>query len=206
MTTVPLLLAVENLGMRFGGRVLFDSLSFAYAHGAVALVGPNGSGKSTLISLLCGIETPASGSIRIAGHDMGTAPRQAKAQLAYVPDDSVAHDFMRGADFLAMLDALRGRRDAAAATPLIAGLGLTPHLHMRFDAMSLGTRKKFMVVGGLMYGARVTIMDEPTNGIDAEAKAFLAALVRREAGQRLFLFSTHDEELIAASGAERLRL
>lgn len=208
MTTMaPLpLLAVDGLSVRFGPHILFDRLSFAFDCGAVALVGGNGTGKSTMISLLCGIRAPDAGIIRIGGHDMGAEAPRAKALLAYVPDASVAYEFMTGAGFLAMVDALRGTRDAQRAAALITGLGLEPHLGKRFDAMSLGTAKKFMLASGLMSQARLILMDEPTNGIDADAKQFLISLIRREAAQRLFFFATHDEELVAATGGQRLRL
>lgn len=205
----PLLLEVAGLGMRFGAQVVFEDLSFAFAQGAVALVGPNGAGKSTLISLLSGIEQPHSGAIRIAGHDLERQATHAKARLAYVPDEAVAYGFMRGTEWLAMTDALRGRRDAAAggaAGPLAEGLGLIPHMETRFDAMSLGTRKKFMLLGGLMSPAPLVLLDEPTNGIDADARAFLAAHIRQEAARRLFFFSTHDADFIDATDARRLRL
>lgn len=200
------LLAVSGLSMRFGARPLFDGLDFASGPGAVALVGPNGTGKSTLLTLLAGIVAPYAGTIQVAGHALAHAPRQAKARLAYVPDESVAYDFMSGAEFLALVDALRGTRTAPQAGALIAGLGLEAHVDQRFGAMSLGTRKKFMLVAGLMGDADVVLMDEPTNGIDAAAKAWLAGLVRLQAADRLLLFSTHDNELIEATGARLLRL
>ena len=200
------LLAVDALSMRFGARIVFEHLSFSFAQGAVALVGPNGSGKSTLISLLCGIETPYGGTIRIAGHDLARHATQAKARLVYVPDEPVAYGFMRGTEFLVMVDALRGRRDLRGAAPLIESLGLGPHMDTRFEVMSLGTRKKFMLLAGLMSPAPLVVLDEPTNGIDAEAKAFLVAHIRQEGARRLFFFSTHDGEFIDATGAHCLRL
>ncbi|WUR12200.1 ABC transporter ATP-binding protein [[Empedobacter] haloabium] len=205
MTAIPLL-AVDGLAMRFGAQHLFNGLDFTAGPGAVALVGPNGTGKSTLLTLLAGITTPQAGTIRIAGHALTQAPREAKQRLAYVPDESVAYDFMTGAQFLGMVDALRGTRDLAHAAPLIAGLGLTAHMGKRFAAMSLGTRKKFMLAAGLMGDAPVVLMDEPTNGIDAAAKAWLAELIRQQGASRLLLFSTHDNELIEATGARLLHL
>ena len=207
MTASPLpLLAADAIGMRFGQRVLFDGLSFSAGPGALALLGGNGSGKSTLISLLCGIAAPDQGAIRVLGHDMRLHPRKAKAHLAYVPDDSVAYEFMTGADFLGLVDALRGTSDARHAGPLIDGFGLDVHIGERFETMSLGTRKKFMLVSGLMSRAEVVLLDEPTNGIDAESRQFLIALIRREAAQRLFFFSTHDAGLVEATEARHLRL
>ena len=201
MTT---LLAAEGLGMRFGAHILFDNLAFAYGPGAVALVGRNGAGKSTLLSLLAGIEAPQAGRVVVAGHDLRRAGRAARACLAYVPDESVAYDFMTGDEFLRMAQALRGC--AGPAPALLAGFGIAPYLGAPFGVMSLGTRKKFMLAAGLMGDAAVVLMDEPTNGIDADARAYLVDVIAAQKDRRLLLFSTHDQELIAGVGAGVLDL
>jgi len=196
------LLAVQGLRMSFSGQVLFDELSFAFGPGAVVLTGQNGAGKSTLLSLLAGVQPPQAGRILVDGHDLAGAPRHAREQLAWVPDESVAYDFMTGGEFLRLVLALRAQ-DAAPALPgLIEGLGLGPHTAKRFEAMSLGTRKKFMLAAGLASTAKVVLMDEPTNGIDAQAKACLLEVFRREGEGRLFFFSTHDQEAVAGSRAQ----
>lgn len=201
------MLKVTEVVGGYGSVQILNGVTMSVEPGRiVALLGGNGTGKSTMISLLCGIRAPDAGAIRIGGHDMGAHAPRAKALLAYVPDAPVAYEFMTGAAFLAMVDALRGTRDAQRAAGLITGLGLDPHMGKRFDAMSLGTAKKIMLVSALMSQARLILMDEPTNGIDADARQFLIGLIRREAAQRLFFFATHDEELVTASGAQRLRL
>lgn len=80
------------------------------------------------------------------------------------------------------------------------------YLGLPFGDMSLGTRKKFMLASGLMGGAPVLLMDEPSNGIDADAKDFLIDQVRAQQGSRLILFPSHDQALIAAVGARVLDL
>jgi len=197
------LLAAEGLGMRFGAHVLFANLDLAFGAGAVALVGRNGAGKSTLLSLLAGIEAPQEGSVKICGHDLAGG-QAARAFLAYVPDESVAYDFMTGDEFLRMVQALRGC--AGPSSALLEGFGIDVYLGLRFADMSLGTRKKFMLASGLMGDAPVVLMDEPTNGIDADAKAFLVQQIRAQQEKRLILFSTHDQELIASIGARVLDL
>lgn len=201
---MTILLAADGLGMRFGAHVLFDHLDLAYGPGAVALVGRNGAGKSTLLSLLAGIEKPQAGRVAVCGHDLHEEDAAARSRLAYVPDESVAYDFMTGDEFLRMVQALRGC--AGPERALLEGFGIDVHLGARFGDMSLGTRKKFMLVGGLMGGAPVVLMDEPTNGIDADAKAFLAAHLNAQKPRRLLLFSTHDQALVAAAGATLLDL
>lgn len=200
------LLEVDNLGMQFSGQALFRGLSFAYGAGVVALMGENGAGKSTLLSLLAGVHPVQEGRIVVGGRDLATQPQAARGQLAWVPDESVAYEFMTGNEFLQMVLALRGQASAPALPLLVDGFGLREHTGKRFGEMSLGTRKKFMLASGLASDAAVVLMDEPTNGIDAAAKAFLLACFRQERERRLFFFSTHDQEAVAQSGAQVLTL
>lgn len=201
---MTILLAAEGLGMRFGAHVLFDRLALAFGAGAVALVGRNGAGKSTLLSLLAGIEAPQAGRVTVCGHDLASQGRAARSKLAYVSDESVAYDFMTGDEFLRMVQALRGC--AGPQPALLEGFGIDIYLGLPFRDMSLGTRKKFMLASGLMGDAPVVLMDEPTNGIDADARAFLVEHIQAQKRRRLILFSTHDRELIAAVGARVLDL
>lgn len=196
------LLEADGLGMRFSGQTVLRDLSFAFGAGVVALTGQNGAGKSTLLSLLSGVQAPQQGRVVVDGHDLARAPQRARRRLAWAPDESVAYDFMSGDEFLRMVLALRGQRDAPALPALLEGLGLAPHTAKRFEAMSLGTRKKFMLASSLASDASVVLMDEPTNGIDAQAKAFLLEVFRRERERRLFFFSTHDLDALAQSGAQ----
>jgi len=195
------LLEVEGLGMAYSGLPLFRGLSFSFGPGVVALTGENGAGKSTLLSLLAGVHPPQEGRIRIAGHDLATAPQAARRSLAWMPDESVAYDFMTGDEFLRMVLALRAQREAPDLPGLLDGLGLQPHVGKRFGEMSLGTRKKFMLASGLASDAPLVLMDEPTNGIDAHAKACLLERMQEGGSARLFFFSTHDREALARSGA-----
>lgn len=195
------LLEVEGLGMAYSGLALFRGLSFSFGPDVVALTGENGAGKSTLLSLLAGVHPPQEGRIRVNGHDLAAAPQAARQGLAWVPDESVAYDFMTGEEFLRMVLALRAQRDAPALPGLLDGFGLQPHVGKRFGEMSLGTRKKFMIATGLASDAQVVLMDEPTNGIDADAKACLVERMREGREARLFFFSTHDREAVAQSNA-----
>ncbi len=200
---MTMLLEAEGLGMRYGGQVVFEDLHLSFTAGAMALVGPNGAGKSTLLALLAGVDAPQAGRVLVCGRDLARG-QGARAALAWVPDASVAYDFMTGDEFLRMVQALRGC--AGPHRALLEGFGIAPSLGARFGDMSLGTRKKFMLAAGLMGNAQVVLMDEPTNGIDAEARAFLIEQIGARAHEHLVLFSTHDSELIALTGARVLAL
>lgn len=207
MMHTSILLSLQDVGLRFGAQVLFEHLSLASHAGALALTGSNGTGKSSLLALMAGVRQPDQGRVAICGFDLVDSPVQARQQLAYMPDDAPAYPFMTGRAFLEMVDALRGRHDMQQHAPdLLAGFGLLAHLDKRFETMSLGTRKKFMLVAGLMSQAAVQLMDEPSNGIDAEARALLIDLVVQRQQQQLFVFSTHDSELVQHTRAQVLRL
>ncbi|MBB6133478.1 ABC-type multidrug transport system ATPase subunit [Massilia aurea] len=195
---MTMLLTAEGLCMRYGGQVVFEDLHLAFGAGAVALVGRNGAGKSTLLALLAGLDAPQAGRVLVCGHDLARG-QGARAALAWVPDASVAYDFMTGDEFLRMVQALRGC--AGPHRALLEGFGIAAYLGARFGDMSLGTRKKLMLAAGLMGDAQVVLMDEPTNGIDADARAFLVDQIKARAHKRLVLFSTHDRDLIALTGA-----
>jgi ABC-2 type transport system ATP-binding protein len=223
--SAAVLLACHHLRKRFGKKVIFDDLSFAYGVGVIALLGKNGAGKSTLMSLLSGMIAPDGGSISIAGHDLTASPQQAKAHMAFVPDEPVAYDFMTGFDYLILIRALRRLPGAGSDTDggvdandandandvtmieaMIAAFDIGSALHQQFKDMSLGTQRKFMLIGGLIGDPLVLLMDEPSNGLDFNTKQLLANIIKTRGESKLVFFSTHDQALIDATGAQVLAL
>lgn len=204
MTQDQPLLSCSGIEKSYDGRMILNNVNLCLRRGAIALTGANGAGKSTLIATLAGIEPVDRGTIQICGADLVSAPIVARRQLAFVPDESIAYDFMTGSEFLLMVCALRGGRLTAADDALHQRLGLAPHLAQRVEAMSLGTRKKLMLASALLGSAAVILMDEPTNGIDAAAKAVLADAIRQRKHESLIFFSTHDDEFIQAADAQQM--
>lgn len=202
-TPLARLLECKDLRKSFGRHVLFEKLSFSFGAGAVALVAPNGRGKSTLVSILCGVTEPDSGSVAIAGHDLATDPIKAKACLAMVPDAPVAYPFMTGLEFLSFVRAFR-HIDGTCGDELIGLFQLESAMDRKFADMSLGTRRKFTLVSGLIGNAPVVVMDEPTNGLDDAARNLLYDVINRSKNKQLFLFATHDTALVEGTNAQVL--
>lgn len=200
------LLTCTDLAKRFGKTVIFNSLNFSLDGGAVALTGHNGAGKSTLLSILCGIAAPDRGTVGIAGYDLKSQPIQAKKRMAFVPDESIAYDFMSGFEYIMMIFALQRLSPETLDTELLRKFEIDSALHQRFKDMSLGTQRKFMIVAALMCKPLVLLMDEPTNGLDFKARAALADSIKGLDDAALVLFSTHDQSFIDAAGARTLSL
>jgi len=195
------MLRFENLGKRFGDYVLFSDLHHQFETGCVALCDENGSGKSTLLGILAGTIDSFDGDVWLDGHSLRTAPQQAKAALAYVPDDCMAYPFMTGRGLLELVASTRGIKVDAASLDLAHRFGLDPFIDKRFEEMSLGTRRKVFLTATALGRPSVILADEPGNGLDSSARGELIELFKRLGRDRLVLFSTHDPALARACDA-----
>jgi len=195
------ILACEGLGASYEGREVFRSLDCAFATGAHALRGANGIGKSTLLRLLAGAKPADAGRVWIDGIDLMRAPEHAKRRLSYVPDESPIYPFMTGEELLYFVAAAKRTGIDATVDGLIGAFDLTQHLRTRFDAMSLGIRKKVMLCAAWVGAPRVLLLDEPGNGLDLTSRDHFIRLVRLWGRKSAILFSAHDEELASACGA-----
>jgi energy-coupling factor transport system ATP-binding protein len=148
----------------------------------VALSGPNGSGKSTLGRLVAGLLDPDGGTRTCTGR---------AAYLSQDPGRYLAKE--RCDDEVAL-----GARDAAAAARALAVVGLTGYEARHPRDLSSGERERLALAAVLAGEPDLLVLDEPTRGVDAEARARLASLLRGEAAQRATLLITHDHELAGA--------
>jgi ABC-2 type transport system ATP-binding protein len=171
-------------------------VSFSAAAGSVtALVGPNGAGKTTLMRCLAGLEPPEAGSITVAGVDVVAAPREARMRMGFLQDFFGLYERLsvrRVLDHAARARLVpageRERRIAAVAE----ALGLTPLLDRGSAELSRGQRQRVAIGAAIVHGPAVLILDEPAAGLDPEARAELAALIRTlAAGGTTLLVSSH---------------
>lgn len=195
------MLQFERLEKSFGARSVIRNANGRFGTGVYALQGPNGIGKSTLLALLAGALRPDAGEVRIDGLSLRTEPLTARRRLSYAPDESPIYPFIRGREFLEFVARAKGAVLNHDLERIVAGFELTPHLETRFKAMSLGTQKKFLLSAAWIGHPCVLLLDEPANGLDAQARQFLAGLFRRGAPRLTILFSAHDADFVAATGA-----
>jgi ABC-2 type transport system ATP-binding protein len=195
------LLRFERICKAYGAQAVLRDLSHHFSGGAFALRGPNGIGKSTLLAVLAGAEEADSGAIWIDGQPLRQSPVAAKARLAYTPDACPVYPFMRGRELLQFVAFARRCALAPEVTRIVSRLVLDPHLETRFGDMSLGTQKKMMLAAAWIGDPAVMLLDEPSNGLDAEARAVLAELLKARAGRGVVLISTHDDDFVRAVGA-----
>ena len=187
-------LAVEQVGVRRGGELAIEAVSFELQGGSLtALVGPNGAGKSTLLQAIAGQLPLESGSIQLDGRPL-TLPL-ARRQLALMPQrGEIAWGFpitVRELVGLGRLVAARpGCCDVEAALQRVGLAGLAKR---RLDQLSGGQQQRALLARTLVQPAQVLLLDEPCAAIDPPARTALLQVMGqlRDAGLTL-LVSSHD--------------
>ncbi|MDM7855089.1 ABC transporter ATP-binding protein [Cellulomonas alba] len=192
---MPLDLAVDAHGLVKtypGGRGqpdvrALDGLDLAVPAGTVhGLLGPNGAGKSTTTKVLTTLARAAEGTARVAGFDVARDAAAVRRRIGYVSQGTGADGLLTPRENLAMAARLRGasRADATArARELVDRFGLGEAADRRTTCLSGGTRRKLDVALGLVDRPQVLFLDEPTTGLDPEARASMWAEIRRLAGE-----------------------
>jgi heme exporter protein A len=194
MSLSPTRLTAADLACDRGERRVFAGVRFDIAGGdALAVVGPNGSGKSTLLRLLAGLLPAAAGMLAWNGADVADDPEAHRARLHYLGHLDAIKPALTPAETLAFHARLRGAaaERAAVIRALDAlGLGRLADLPGRF--LSQGQRRRAALARLVVAPAPLWLLDEPTNGLDAESLGRLAELIdsHRAAGG-MIVAATH---------------
>ncbi|WP_454695001.1 ABC transporter ATP-binding protein [Achromobacter aegrifaciens] len=195
------MLRIDNLGKRYGDHLVFQGLTHTFTPGCVALCEEDSTGKSTLLGIIAGAIAPDSGDVWIDGHSLAQEPAQARARLAYVPDNCMALPAQTGRGLLQQVAAEKNVPLDDSALDLAFRLGLEPHLDKRFEQMSTGTRRKVYLTAAALGDPAVIIADGASNGLDAQARGVLAEQFKIWGRDRVVLFASHDPELVQACDA-----
>ncbi|MBP7545048.1 MAG: ATP-binding cassette domain-containing protein [Acidovorax sp.] len=173
------------------------------SHETLAIVGASGSGKSTLLSIMAGLDTPSSGTVRLAGQDLFALDEDGRAQLRGHKMGFVFQSFQLMPHLTALENAmlpleLAGRRDARArATEMLQRVGLGQRLQHTPRLLSGGEQQRVALARAFVVEPAVLLADEPTGSLDHATGAAVMELMlqlNREQGTTLVLV-THDRGL-----------
>ncbi|WP_432144421.1 ATP-binding cassette domain-containing protein [Streptomyces sp. bgisy084] len=174
-----------------------QGLSFAAATGTVfGLLGPNGAGKSTTVKILSTLSVADSGSARVAGIDVAARPDQVRQTIGFVAQKPGTDPMATATENLLLAGRIHGmsRADATArAGELIDRFGLSDAANRRVGTYSGGMARKLDVALGLMHRPQVLFLDEPTTGLDPQARSEMWHEIARmaEDEQMTVLLTTH---------------
>jgi ABC-2 type transport system ATP-binding protein len=176
-------LAVDNLNLRVSAGELYS------------LLGHNGAGKTTAIKMLVGLMRPGRGTIRVGGHDLVTATREATALIGYVPDQPFLYDKLSGREilqFVARMYGMDSRQAAEAIEREIRRFELGEFVDELTETYSHGMKQRMVFASALLHGPRVLVVDEPMVGLDPHSIRLVKDLLQVEAaGGMCVLMSTH---------------
>ncbi|MDZ7745309.1 MAG: ABC transporter ATP-binding protein [Halobacteriales archaeon] len=194
----------ENLVKEYGDVQALDGLSFEVEEGEFfGLLGPNGAGKTTFINILVGLARSTAGSAEVFGHDVESDYREARDRIGLAPQEFNVDRFFPIHEVLEHKAGYHGVAPEEAerrADEALKTVGIYDKRDTRFDWLSGGMKRRFLLARALVTEPDLLILDEPTAGVDVELRRELWELVQRlnDDGTTVLLTTHYIEE------AERL--
>lgn len=191
MSTPALL--IENVSVAYAGKSAIQNISLSVEPGEVfGLMGLNGAGKTTLIKSILGLREQDSGQISIFGENKSS--RQSKALLSYLPEKFEPPWFLTGMEFLRFSLQLYNKKfnkeDMITAANALA-LD-TDALNRRMNTYSKGMRQKLGLMGTMLTGCSLFILDEPMSGLDPLARSLVKKMINEMKDDKSTIFlSSH---------------
>jgi ABC-2 type transport system ATP-binding protein len=198
----PPALAVSGVSHFYGRRKALDAVTFAIAPATfTVLLGLNGAGKTTLFSLITRLFATRQGAIQIFGHDVGAQPGAALRVLGVVFQPRTLDldlSVLQNLTFHAALHGINAREARTRAHAVLDEIELSARANDKVRELSGGQVRRVEIARALLHRPRLLVLDEPTVGLDINARAAMLAHVRRlVAAGVAVLWATHLVDEVA---------
>ena len=212
MTTTPAGLAISVTGLRksYGDQVVLNGIDLAVPEGTIfSLLGPNGAGKTTVVQILSTLINADGGELRVAGHDLATAPDAVRAAIGVTGQFSAVDNLLTGTENLLLMADLHhlgraaGRRRAA---DLLRQFELADAAGKLAGTYSGGMRRRLDLAMTLVGDPRLIFLDEPTTGLDPRSRQTMWQIVRDLAASGITILLTTQQLEEADELADRIAL
>ena len=194
------IISTIGLTKRFGDKVAVDHIDLNVRKGEIfGFLGPNGAGKTTTVRLLSSLATIDEGTVLIGGHDLVKEPRVAKSYMGVIQqhisldkDLTVRENMIQHAMFHKIPRAERNQK----IDELVKYVGLEEYQDKMVDSLSGGWKRRVAIVCALFHNPDIIFLDEPTAGLDIQARRLLWDLIRKlnHDGTTVFLTTHYIEE------------
>ncbi|SDT03031.1 lipooligosaccharide transport system ATP-binding protein [Pseudarthrobacter equi] len=196
----PIVIAADNLTKKYGDLAAVNGISFSVPAGeSFGLLGPNGAGKSTAMKMIGGVTRRTSGTLDIMGLDPDTHGPEVRAHLGVVPQQDNLDEELRVRDNLLVYGRYFGLPMSylkPKADELLEFAQLTDKARSKVDALSGGMKRRLTIARSLINEPRILLLDEPTTGLDPQARHILWDRLFRlkEQGVTLILTTHYMDE------------
>ena len=189
---------VRGITKSFKDVSVLGGVSFDVGPGSVfALLGPNGAGKTTLVRILATLLKPDTGSAAVCGFDLAASPAEVRRSISLTGQFAAVDDVLSGRENLVLIAKLRQEGNpGAVADALLARFSLADAGRRRAGEYSGGMRRRLDIAMSMIGRPAVLFLDEPTNGLDPQARQDVWQAIRRlaQAGTTVLLTTQYLDE------------
>lgn len=191
---------VEKLTKRYGNVTAVNGISFDVFHGEIfSLVGPNGAGKTTTVEILECLRKPTSGTAKVFGFDVVREERKIKRRIGVMPQEFNTFDRLTVRENVELVAKIYGVKAGLKQT--LESLGLWGVKDKKYEALSGGMKRRVGIAMALVSKPELLFLDEPTTGLDPQARRELWETIKslKKMGVTIFLTTHYMEEVEALS-------
>ena len=190
------IIEVDDLSKSYASLPVLKRLSCSFSQGAIGLLGPNGSGKSTFIKCLLGLVSFQAKKVEILGKDVRKARSSIRRSIGYMPEDPCLIPHLSGIEaiiYMARLSGLSRSQAMSSAHRVCDRIGLAEERYRTSTTYSVGMQQKLKLAQAMVHDPALLILDEPTNGLDPQARLHVSKLIRylADEAQKTIILSTH---------------
>jgi ABC-2 type transport system ATP-binding protein len=170
MDTSEPVITVRNMVKRFGDFIANDNLNFEVFKGEIfGFIGANGAGKTTAIRILCGLSSPTSGEMNVAGFDIYRQTEKIKQNIGYMSQKFSLYEDLTINENIRFYGGVYGMNIAERklrTTEMLDRLELTDYANRKIGDLPLGWKQKLAFSIAILHNPKIVFLDEPTGGVD----------------------------------------
>ena len=189
------LISINGLTKFYGPKKAIEDVSFDVHQAEIlGLLGPNGAGKSTTMQIICGVIAANNGSVNIAGHDIIDAPKKAKQNIGFLPEQLPLYGDLTVDEYLLYSAKLRGIKKQNINDLIISckkRCGLEHTGKRLIQNLSKGYKQRVGIAQAIIHMPSIIILDEPTSGLDPKQILEIRELMRELSKVHSIIISTH---------------
>jgi len=184
-----------NLTRVFGDLVAVDDIELNIKKGELfALLGPNGAGKTTTINMLCCLLKPTSGTATISGYDINKEPYRVKKIIGVSPQETVISEHLNSLENINLIGRIHGINAGelrSRSQRLVEIMGLSDRAKDQVRKFSGGMKRRLNIMMALIHNPKILFLDEPTLGLDPQARRVIWEYIAQLKGEMTILLTTH---------------